>query len=238
MLFKTNGIASTAVLFFAGIAITLAQPVDIYQLMRERGAVVFSALWTWPGFLDTKSIGVCWENPAPENEVGRQIVREAIASSWEANSALVFLGEGADREWIKCPSYVSRSSFDGIRIRIRDEISGVRTQDLGAAMRGLRSGMVLNFTFLRWQPRCQPPGGYEAWIKDLAVHEFGHALGFTHEQNRTDTPVWCNDPSGTNPDTYLTFWDAESEMNYCSCDQDAQLSSLDIEALQTLYGKS
>ena len=66
----------------------------------------------------------------------------------------------------------------------------------------------------------------------VAVHEFGHVLGFGHEHERNDVP---GGPGGAPNGTYWTSYDPNSNMNYNGPNTDA-LSAVDIQGLQAAYG--
>lgn len=168
---------------------------------------------------------VCWENPSDSDYIYRKLVQVAITNTWEHHSRLRFLG------WNKC-----QISTTGIRILIKDV--GPHVVALGNRMDGKKNGMVLNFTFEIWGSKCEP--NKKHCIKIIAVHEFGHAIGFAHEHSRPDTPGECNRQISTiKGDTTLTPWDKNSVMNYCNpkYNNDGELSKFDIKAVQYIYGK-
>jgi hypothetical protein len=184
----------------------------------------------WPR---SQPIYVCWENPTPAYKDDMALVERSVEESWKWNSQLQFSG------WGKCAS-----ANRGIRIFIDD--SGPLTREIGknlesvqnGLLQGMKNGMVLNFTFHNWSPTCQQT--HDLCVKSIAMHEFGHAIGLVHEQNRPDAPGECwYLKQGSNGDHPLTPYDKDSIMNYCnsSWNTQAKLSALDIDAVQTLYGK-
>ena len=192
--------------------------------------VLEESLW------QNSTINVCWENSDDENLVDRAFIQNAIEQTWEAVSLVDFIG------WEGC-----QNDSDGIRIQLSDE--SPHTKGLGTNIDGVPNGLVLNPTFEKWgcvnenteqAPCIFPYNGYtrEDLLRITAVHEFGHALGFAHEQNRADTPSWCDLPQGENGTLPIGGWDLDSVMNYCNprWSGDGQLSEMDIAGVQMVYG--
>ncbi|MBX9847456.1 MAG: hypothetical protein K2Z80_37325 [Xanthobacteraceae bacterium] len=203
---------------------------DVRTAGRALSGVVSTLVWNW-GAPGQRIVFVCWEAAAESFAKEKELVRTAIAASWQAASALRFHG------WVTCHEHNL-----GIRIRIADEAP--HTKGIGRELSGLKDGMVLNFAFKQWAAaRCgEPQAQRELCIRAFAVHEFGHALGFVREDSKPDAPAECRAMAGGFPrgptGAIAGPYDPYSVMNHCNPVflNNGVLSDQDKRAVGVLYG--
>lgn len=180
------------------------------------------------------SIPVCWENPTAATSTARTWAKDQATKTWQSKSKLKFTG------WGTCAA-----NAKGIRIRIAD-ITANTGKLLGRQLDGVKNGMTLNLTMndaanAPGYPKCKDAFGLESCVRATAVHEFGHALGFAHEQMRLDNPAFdCFILGGEIGDVRVGSYDKLSVMRTCSVMDLAQatLSSTDTLGLRAFYGSS
>jgi len=192
-----------------------------------------TALWMPSGTSNQTNLKLCWDSSAfatggnaKKFADARAASQDEIRKTWDDNS------------WLNV-SWSDTCSGDMVRIRVAD------TQNAPAAG---PSGGTFNFTFANWSPSC---GSDEttrlSCIRTIAVHEFGHILGFPHEQNRTNgLGIVCQNgelqPKDEGHFTITEDWDVtgidtESIMSYCQEGTwTGSLTAKDIEGLRAVYG--
>jgi hypothetical protein len=188
--------------------------------------------WTANG----NAIPVCWETLGYERE--KKIVKEAVSGTWEWFSNVRFTG------WATCPTGIGiggSGSAKQVRIRIsaQDDSNAGSGGSARVGMDALSSAADNNpGVNLAFNPDGTADKGR---VEYVGVHEFGHVLGFIHEQDtpgNVEGPGYCKS-SGNEPNvTSITPYDRDSVMNYCNRDGNMKgnLTDTDIRGVQAIYG--
>jgi hypothetical protein len=202
--------------------------IQFLERIEDFANVLRSTIWQFG------QISVCWENLEVATNDDLNLIRQSIADTWEKHSNVKFSGWGSCKEL----------KHSHIRVLLADKDPQV-VGGLGKEISRLPRNVVLNVTFKRILKKECAQDARSKCIRGAAIHEFGHVLGFAHEQNRKDSPKWCKDfKSGGNGDWTSAVWDRDSVMNYCSSVGEGpqrwplrqDLSEIDVLAVQSLYG--
>ena len=178
-------------------------------------------------------IPVCWETDTPDS-TARAWVREAVESGWGRFARVNFTGWG----WCTSPSQ------SGVHVRNLEQAvaagelpstapsnaNASGASQSGRYLDGVADGVTLGF--------CNGASDRESCVKAIALHEFGHVLGFYHAEERSDyTGPMCGSVDFPNPNEQLFgAYDIESVMSYCG-GGGSRLSAGDIAAAQRVYGR-
>ncbi len=182
-------------------------------------------LWT----NNDNTVPVCWATSGFARE--KQIVQQSVTDTWQYYAAVDFVG------WGDCPTEGEEKL-----VRVGIDVQGAKNSGAGgAAALGMTAVSTsgdapnVNLSF-------NPDGTADVQrVEYVGVHEFGHVLGFVHEQDlpgNVEGPAHC-DTIGIDDDAEpVTAFDRNSVMNYCNADGNNQgrLTDVDILGVRSIYG--
>ncbi len=171
-------------------------------------------------------VKVCWRSDAvsyPGIDFAKRsgIIRQAVENSWGKAANLHFV------DWGVCAGPPKASPNGWVVIHWKGQNPG--EDKVGSPAWSDYGYRSFTHTAMWYSPTSSPVD-----LPSHAIHEFGHALGFGHEQDhpKTDGSCWGKPAAGSTP---LTQYDARSIMHYCSSTRVP--SDWDVVGVQNLYGR-
>lgn len=163
---------------------------------------------TWNASPYYGTVPVCWRLNHPTYPFTHEmaVLQDAIERSWVASAAIRVNWQGI------CPA--SPSGTVVIKLSLQPDYGG-STHGSGTQTiypNGSTESVWINISDFTTN---------DNWLRYLGTHEFGHVLGFMHEQDRTenfapnDQDLACTQGTST-VDVSLSSYDHDSIMNYCS----------------------
>jgi hypothetical protein len=224
------------------LAIVIVATVSFLGLVPLVSALMGGYGFMWSVLPDEPvTLDVCWENPSPADATAREWVRLALKRSWERYARVIFVGwdECENEENAADPPHTYGPRRPGkvdenIKIEIRNT-GGGQNPAHGSWGDYEQHGLWLNLY-------C----GSRTCVEHLAIHEFGHALGYYHGEERKDWNIpGCDEQWSSYPPSIPPWWPVPTEKRYGDPDPDSvmaycsgwstELSPKDITGAQRYY---
>jgi hypothetical protein len=187
-------------------------------------------------------VNVCWEPSSFNNSAFNNVrawTEDAIRSNWARYGRLNLVTVSGAGTWQVCsPGQPGIHAY----VRTNSECGGTNN-GVGINHDGVTNGIGV--------PDCNPSSScglaanssQEVCVKRIAMHEFGHGIGFFHEEQRDPGLPDCDPRNNTPPipGTKYGAFNQQGIMSDCDGPQAAAgittLTALDQAAIQRAYGR-